>query len=63
MLRLILGQGGRQARHTGGKILPAHVYCDEEERWCGLLRGSVLFRLVAPPLQAAVVGPYLVQGV
>jgi hypothetical protein len=56
-------RGGRQARQTGSKILPAHAYRNEEERWCGLLSGSVLFRLVAPPLQLRVVGPYLVQCV
>jgi hypothetical protein len=46
-----LGWGGRWARQIGGKILPAHVYHNEEERWCELLLSSVLFRLVAPPLQ------------
>jgi hypothetical protein len=30
----------------------AHFYHNEEERWYGLLQGSVPFRLVAPPLQA-----------
>jgi hypothetical protein len=47
----IVGRGGRQAGQTGGKIPPTNIYCNEEERWCGLLLGSVLFRLVAPPLQ------------
>jgi hypothetical protein len=30
---------------------------------CGLLPGLVLSRLVAPPLQPGVVGPYPIQGV
>jgi hypothetical protein len=30
---------------------------------CGLLLGLVLFRLVVPPLQPRVVGPYPVRGV
>jgi hypothetical protein len=63
MLETILGQGGRQVRQTGGKILSAHIYHDEEERWCGSFLGSVLFRLVTPPLQPGVVGLYSVQGV
>jgi hypothetical protein len=63
MPRLVLGRGRRRVRQTGGEILPAHVYRNEEERWCGSLQGSVLFRLVAPPLQPRVVGPYSVQGV
>jgi hypothetical protein len=48
---------------TGGKILPAHVYRNEEERWFRLLLGSVLSRLVAPPIQPGVVGSYPVRGV
>jgi hypothetical protein len=63
MLGPILGRGGRQAGQTSGEILPAHIYHNEEERWCELLPGSVHFRLVAPPLRPGVVGPYLVQGV
>jgi hypothetical protein len=63
MLGLVPGQGGRWAGQTGGEILPVHVYHNEEERWCGLLLCSVLFRLVTPPLQPGVVGPYLVRGV
>jgi hypothetical protein len=57
------GRGGRRAKQTGGKILPAYIYRNKEERWCGLLPGSVLFRLVAPPLQPVLVGSYLVRGV
>jgi hypothetical protein len=30
--------------------------------WRGLLLGLVLFKLVVPPLQLVVVGPYLVRG-
>jgi hypothetical protein len=41
----------------------AHIYCNEEERWHGLLLSSVLFRLLAPPLQSVVVEPYSVKGV
>jgi hypothetical protein len=58
----IPGQGGRRAGQAGGKILPTHVYRNEEER-CRLLPGSVLFRFVAPPLKLGVVGPYPVRGV
>jgi hypothetical protein len=32
-------------------------------RWHELLPGLVLFRLVAPPLQPGVVGPYPIRGV
>jgi hypothetical protein len=56
-------RGGRQNGLTGGKILHAHVYRNEEKRRCGLLPGLVLLRLVAPPLQLGVVGPYLIRGV
>jgi hypothetical protein len=42
MLGPISGQGGRRVGQTGGKILPAHIYRNEEERWCGLLLSSVL---------------------
>jgi hypothetical protein len=27
----IPGWGGRRAEQTGGKILPTHVYCNEEK--------------------------------
>jgi hypothetical protein len=57
------GQGGRWSWQLGGEILLAHVYYNEDERWCRLLLGLVLFRLVAPLLQPGVVGPYLVRGV
>jgi hypothetical protein len=53
----ILGRGGRRVRQTCGELLPAHVYCNKEERWCGLLLGSILFWLVAPHLQHGVVVP------
>jgi hypothetical protein len=59
----ILGQGGRQTGQTGGKILPAHIYHNEEGRRCVLLPGSVLFSLVASPLQLGVVRSYPVRGV
>jgi hypothetical protein len=54
----VSGRQGRWVRQEGGKILPAHVYRNEEERWCGLPLDLVLFRLAVPPLQPGVVGPY-----
>jgi hypothetical protein len=36
---------------------------NEGNRWHGLLPGLDHFRLVTPPLQPGVVGPYLVRGV
>jgi hypothetical protein len=53
----------REAGQTdSGEILPANDYRNEEERWCRLFLCSLLSRLVAPPLQLGVVGPYPVQG-
>jgi hypothetical protein len=43
--------------------MPVHVYRNEEERWFRLLLGSVLSRLVAPPIQPGVAGSYPVRGV
>jgi hypothetical protein len=40
----------RRVGQIGGDILPAQAYRNKEERWSELLLGSVLFRLVAPPL-------------
>jgi hypothetical protein len=40
-----------------------HDYRFEGKRGCGLLPGLVLSRLVAPPLQLEVVGPYPVRDV
>jgi hypothetical protein len=37
----VLGRGGIQVGQISGKILLAHVYRNEEERWCGLLSGLV----------------------
>jgi hypothetical protein len=37
MLGPVLGRGGRWARQTGGEILPAHIYRNEDERWSGVL--------------------------
>jgi hypothetical protein len=51
MPRPILGRGGWWVRQTCGKILPAHVFRNEEERWRRLNSRSILFRLVTPPLQ------------
>jgi hypothetical protein len=48
MSGFVSGREGRRVGQTGGEILCAHVYHNEEERWCGVLPGSVLFRLVAP---------------
>jgi hypothetical protein len=59
----VSGRGGRRAEQTVGEILPTHVYCNEEEIWCGLLPGSVFFRLMTSSLQLGVVGVYPVQGV
>jgi hypothetical protein len=59
----ILDRGGRWAGQTGCKILHAHIYRDEEKCRCVLFLGLVLFRLVAPPLQLGVVGPYPIRGV
>jgi hypothetical protein len=47
---------------TGGKILIARGYRDVREDQYGSLLGLTLFRLVAPPLQLGVVGPYPVHG-
>jgi hypothetical protein len=63
MPRPVPSQGRRHFRQTCSEILPAHVNRDEESRGCRLLLGLVLSRLVAPPLQPRVVGPYLVRGV
>jgi hypothetical protein len=35
----------------------------EKKVWCRLLPDLVLFRLVVPPLQPGVVGPFLVRGI
>jgi hypothetical protein len=59
----IPGSGERWNGLTSGEILPACDYCNEGKRWRALLTGLILFRLVSPPLQAGVVGPYLVRGV
>jgi hypothetical protein len=63
MLRPVPSLEGRQVGQIGGKILPSHVCHNEEERWCVLLPGSALFRLMAHPLQPGVVGSYPVRGV
>jgi hypothetical protein len=52
----------RQVGLTGGKILSAHGHLCGGKEWCRLLPGLVLFRLVVPPLQPGVVGPYPVWG-
>jgi hypothetical protein len=43
-----LGLRGRCVGQTGGEILLAHVYHNEEKRCHGLLPVSLLFRLVPP---------------
>jgi hypothetical protein len=48
---------------TGGEILPAHGYRDGKKDWCGVLLGLILFRLIFPPLQPRVVGPYPVWSI
>jgi hypothetical protein len=50
-------------QQTGLEILHARVYHNEGKRRYGFLLGLVLCRLVDPPLQLGVVGPYLVWGV
>jgi hypothetical protein len=55
-------KGRRWSGLTGGKILPAHDYRDNGMYWHGILLGLVLFRLVVPPLQAGIVGPYPIRG-
>jgi membrane-associated phospholipid phosphatase len=49
-------------RQVAKSCLPTTI-TNEGKRWRGLLPGFVLFRLVAPPPQSGVVGPYLAQGV
>jgi hypothetical protein len=63
MPRPIPGRGGRRNEQPGCEIVPAHVYHNEGRRRCGLHPGLVLFKLLAPPLQPRVVGPYPVRGV
>jgi hypothetical protein len=63
MLGPVPGWGGRQVGQIGCEILTVHVYRNEEERRCELLQGSVLFRLVVPPLQTGVVGSYPVLSI
>jgi nitrate reductase NapE component len=63
MLEPVPGQGGRRVGQIGGKILPAHIYHNEEERWHELLTCLVLFRSIAPPLSLGVVGTYPVHSV
>jgi hypothetical protein len=60
---LVPSWGGRRVGLIGGKILPAHVYHDEEKRWCRLLSGSILFWFVVPPLQPGAVGSYPIWDV
>jgi hypothetical protein len=47
---------------TCGKILPVYDHHDGREDRFGSLLSSILFRLVAPPLQLGVVGPYRIRG-
>jgi hypothetical protein len=55
----VLGRGGSQAGQTGGGILLVHVYRKERKGAVWISPGVlVLFKLVAPPLQPGVVGPY-----
>jgi hypothetical protein len=59
----VLGRGVTWSRLTCGEILLAHDYRDRGTYWCRLLMCLVLFRLVVPPLQPGVVGPYPLQDV
>jgi hypothetical protein len=63
MSKPIPGRGGERNEQTGGEILPTHIYRTEGKRRWGLLLGLVIFRLVTPPLQLGVMGPYPVRGV
>jgi hypothetical protein len=63
MLGPIPSQGRRRNGQTGGEILSSHVHHNEGKQMCGLLPGLVHFRMVVPPLQPGVVGPYPEWGV
>jgi hypothetical protein len=43
---------------TGGEFLPAYYYDNRGVHWHGLLPDLVLSKLVVPPLQPRMVGPY-----
>jgi hypothetical protein len=58
----IPGRLGRRNGQTGGAILQAHIYRNEEKRMCELLPGLVLFRLMALARQPGVMGSYPTQG-
>jgi hypothetical protein len=65
--RMTIGGTGRITKRinkgwVGGKILTFHGYRDEREDQYRLFPSLILFRLVAPPLQSGVVGPYVVWG-
>jgi hypothetical protein len=62
MLGPISGREGRWVGQTGGEILSAHVYRNEEKRRCRLLLGLLQFSLVVPPLQLGVMEAYLVRA-
>jgi hypothetical protein len=47
---------------TCGEILHVRDYPDKREDQYELFLSLILFRLVAPPLQPGVVGPYLIYG-
>jgi hypothetical protein len=49
-------------RQVVKSCLPTTII-NEGKRWSGLLPCLVLFRLMAPPPQSGVVGPYLALGV
>jgi hypothetical protein len=57
-----VGEGGEPGRLVV-KSCPPMTIINEGKRWSGLLPGLVLFRLVAPPLQLGVMGPYPIRGV
>jgi hypothetical protein len=50
------------SRQTCGEILFVCGYRDGRDDRYGLLLSPVLFRLVVPPLQSGMVGPYPVWG-
>jgi hypothetical protein len=60
---LSLGQRERLDGQSGDEILVVHANRMVEKQWCGLFLGLICFRLVAPPFQLGVVGPFSWYGV
>jgi hypothetical protein len=62
-VKILLGLGERQNGWTLGEILPTHDYCNRGVRWRGSIPRFSSSKLVVPPLQLGVVGPYPMWGV